>query len=42
MIRSAPARLALGQTVGRLGIPPEVLGHDLVAGAEADAAAIVE
>jgi NAD(P)-dependent dehydrogenase (short-subunit alcohol dehydrogenase family) len=27
VVRSAPAQLALGQTVGRLGIPPEVLEH---------------
>ncbi|MDP3966649.1 MAG: SDR family oxidoreductase [Nocardioides sp.] len=26
-VRSAPVRLALGQTIGRLGVPPEVLGH---------------
>ncbi|MBO9520498.1 MAG: SDR family oxidoreductase [Nocardioidaceae bacterium] len=27
MVRTAPAQLALGQTVGRLGIPPEVIEH---------------
>ncbi|HET7388084.1 MAG TPA: SDR family oxidoreductase [Nocardioidaceae bacterium] len=27
LLRSAPAQLALKETVGRLGIPPEVLGH---------------
>jgi NAD(P)-dependent dehydrogenase (short-subunit alcohol dehydrogenase family) len=27
VVRSAPAQLALTQTIGRLGIPPEVLGH---------------
>ena len=27
VVRSSPARLALSQTIGRLGIPPEVLGH---------------
>ncbi|MCW2758969.1 MAG: short-chain dehydrogenase [Nocardioidaceae bacterium] len=27
VVRSAPAQLALAQTLGRLGIPPEVLGH---------------
>ncbi|MDQ6642557.1 MAG: SDR family oxidoreductase, partial [Actinomycetota bacterium] len=27
VVRSAPAQLALSQTIGRLGIPPEVLGH---------------
>jgi NAD(P)-dependent dehydrogenase (short-subunit alcohol dehydrogenase family) len=26
-LRSAPVRAALGQTIGRLGIPPEVLSH---------------
>ncbi len=27
VVRSSPAQLLLGQTIGRLGIPPEVLGH---------------
>jgi len=27
LLRTAPAQAALGQTVGRLGVPPEVLGH---------------
>lgn len=26
-VRSAPAQVALAQTVGRLGVPPEVVGH---------------
>ena len=27
LVKSAPAQLVLGQTLGRLGIPPEVLAH---------------
>ena len=27
LVKSAPAKLVLGQTIGRLGIPPEVLAH---------------
>ncbi len=27
VVKSTPAQLLLGQTLGRLGIPPEVLGH---------------
>ncbi|NUR08966.1 MAG: SDR family oxidoreductase [Nocardioidaceae bacterium] len=27
LLRSAPAQLALRETIGRLGVPPEVLGH---------------
>jgi short-subunit dehydrogenase len=27
VVRTAPAQLALGQTIGRLGIPPEVVEH---------------
>jgi NAD(P)-dependent dehydrogenase (short-subunit alcohol dehydrogenase family) len=27
LLRTAPAQAALGQTVGRLGVPPEVLAH---------------
>ena len=27
MVKTAPAKLLLGQTIGRLGIPPEVLAH---------------